>query len=165
MSQLLNLSRQREQTLIFVTQEARQIDRNIASSASVIIFKEPGALQPEFERPELRRIARQAISGFESVKQGRAGWSYVHSPDAGFTGMMENDLPTFWSTRLSHVFGTGQGASTLNHPVRTTVADRRERARELRSAGLSYSAIARELGVSKSTAINYLKGHLYRRNQ
>ena len=75
--------------------------------------------------------------------------------------MIENELPTYWSTRLSRVFGTGQGASALNHPVRTTVADRRERARELRSAGLSYAAIARELGVSKSTAINYLKGYPY----
>lgn len=45
MSQLVNLSRQREQTLIFVSQEARQIDRNIASSANVMIFKDLGMLQ------------------------------------------------------------------------------------------------------------------------
>ena len=44
MSQQLNLSRQRNQTLIFVSQEARQVDRNIASSASVVIFKEMGML-------------------------------------------------------------------------------------------------------------------------
>ena len=49
MSQILNLSRQRNQTLIFVTQEARQVDRNIASSATVIVFKEMGMLQPEFD--------------------------------------------------------------------------------------------------------------------
>lgn len=159
MSQLLNLSRQREQTLIFVTQEARQIDRNIASSASVIIFKEPGPLQPEFERPELRRIAQQATSDFESIKKRRASWSYVYSPDVDFAGMIENELPTFWTTRLSRVFGTGQGASALSHPARTTIFDRRVRARELRNAGLSYSAIGRELGVSKSTAINYLKSY------
>ena len=75
--------------------------------------------------------------------------------------MIENELPTYWSTRLSRVFGTGQGASSLNHPMKMTVADRRERARELRAAGLSYSAIARELGVSKSTAINYVKDYPY----
>ena len=44
-SGLVNLSRQRDQTLIFVTQEARQIDRNIASSANVVVFKQPGMLQ------------------------------------------------------------------------------------------------------------------------
>ena len=46
MSQQLNLSRQRNQTLISVSQEARQIDRNISSSASVVVFKEMGMLQP-----------------------------------------------------------------------------------------------------------------------
>ena len=38
MSQMINLSRQRGQTLIFITQESGQIDRNILSSADVIIF-------------------------------------------------------------------------------------------------------------------------------
>ena len=45
MTKLINLSRQKEQTIIFVTQESRSIDKNIASSADVIIFKEPGILQ------------------------------------------------------------------------------------------------------------------------
>ena len=40
MSQSLNLSRQRNQTVIIVSQEARQVDKNIASSASVVVFKE-----------------------------------------------------------------------------------------------------------------------------
>ena len=159
MSQLLNLSRQREQTMIFVTQEARQVDRNIASSANVIVFKEPGPLQFEFERPELRRIAQEARAGFESITKGRLGWSYVYSPDADFAGMIENELPSYWSNKLSHLYALGQGTSALNHPVKMTLANRRERAQELRSAGLSYAAIARELGVSKSTAINYVRGH------
>ena len=50
MSQAVNLSRQRELTLIFVSQEARQVDKNIASSANVIIFKDLGMLQLEFDR-------------------------------------------------------------------------------------------------------------------
>ena len=40
MSQRVNLSRQREQTLIFVSQEGRQLDLNIASSANIMIFKD-----------------------------------------------------------------------------------------------------------------------------
>ena len=36
MSQNINLSRQREQTIIFVSQEARQVDKNIASSAKTL---------------------------------------------------------------------------------------------------------------------------------
>lgn len=163
MSRLLNLSRQREQTLIFVTQEARQVDRNIASSANVIVFKEPGPLQFEFERPELRRIAHQARDGFETITEARAGWSYTHSPDSDFAGMIENELPSFWSAKVSHLFGAGQGHSLMDHPAETTVAERRQQAKDLRSAGLSYAEIARELGVSKSTVTNYLKNYPYRK--
>ena len=56
MSQILNLSRQRDQTLIFVSQEARQIDRNISSSANLVVFKEMGIMQFDFERKELRKL-------------------------------------------------------------------------------------------------------------
>ena len=69
MSQQLNLSRQRNQTLIFVSQEARQLDRNIASSASVVVIKEMGMLQPEFDRPELRKLVTEATEALATVGQ------------------------------------------------------------------------------------------------
>ena len=65
MSQALNLSRQREQTIIFISQEARQVDRNITSSASVVVFKDLGMLQLEFDRPELV-ICPHGLYQFES---------------------------------------------------------------------------------------------------
>ncbi len=71
LSNLINLSRQREQTLIFVTQESRQIDMNIASSANVIIFKNPGILQLEFERKQLSKIAAQAKVEFAAIEKGK----------------------------------------------------------------------------------------------
>jgi hypothetical protein len=70
MSRILNLSRQRDQTFIFVTQEARQVDKNIASSANVVVFKDLGMLQIEFDRPELSRIAKQAKQAFARVSRG-----------------------------------------------------------------------------------------------
>ena len=66
MSQIINLSRQKEQTIIFVTQEARQVDKNIASSANVIIFKDLGMLQLQFDRPELNQLASQAKEALAS---------------------------------------------------------------------------------------------------
>ena len=73
MSQALNLSRQREQVLICVTQEARQVDKNIASAASVVVFKEPGMLQPEFERPELRKLVAEAGESLSGIPAAKAG--------------------------------------------------------------------------------------------
>ena len=96
MSQALNLSRQREQVLIFVTQEARQLDKNIASAASVVVFKEPGMLQPEFERPVLKKLVAEAAKAFSGISEDKQKWSYVYSPDAGFLGLLEGQLASFW---------------------------------------------------------------------
>ena len=164
MSQILNLSRQRNQTLIFVTQEARQVDRNIASSATVIVFQEMGMLQPEFDRPELRKLVGQAKESLGSVRGDRRRWSHVYSPDADFVGPLENELASFWKPRLSRLFAaTGQTAA--HRPAKQqTPQEKAQKAKELRSQGRSLSEIANVLGVSKSTVVNYLKGYPYRRS-
>ena len=162
-SQLLNLSRQRNQTLVFVTQEARQLDKNITSVADVVVFKKPSALQIELERPELRPIARRAREAFTTVRGSSAPWGYAFSPDADFEGLLENQLPTFWTKQLSRAFASGRSGGDTNHPVPVNLNDKRVRAKQLRTAGHSYAVIARELGVSKSTVVNYLKGYPYSR--
>ncbi len=162
MSRILNLSRQREQTIIFVSQEARQIDRNIASSASVVVFKDLGMLQLEFDRPELNKIGTQAKQAFDSLKGDKRKWSYVYSPDADFMGLLENSLPTFWSSRLSHAFAGGAQSSATRTPKKMTLEERIKRARELHQSGLSLGQIARTLGVTKGTVFNYVKGYPYK---
>ena len=54
--------------MIFLSQEARQVDRNIVSSANVVLFKDLGTLHLEFDRPELNKIASQTIEALASVK-------------------------------------------------------------------------------------------------
>lgn len=159
MSHCLNLSRQRDQTIIFITQEARQVDRNIASSANVVIFKDLGMLQPEFDRPEFNRLASQARDALMSIKGDKRRWSYVYSPDSDFAGLLENSMPTFWSKGLSHVFAAGKEPSMAKAPRRLTSAERIQQARELHKQKLSYSSIARILNVSKGTAYNYVRGY------
>jgi len=163
MSQALNLSRQREQVLIFVTQEARQLDKNIASAASVVVFKEPGMLQPEFERPELRKLVAEAAKAFSSISEDKQKWSYVYSPDAGFLGLLEGQLASFWKPSLSKLYA-GQQAPAASRTAKTlTPEEKAQMARKLRDQDLSYSQIAQRLGVSKATVANYIKGYPYRR--
>ena len=108
MSQIVNLSRQRNQTFIFVTQEARQVDKNMASSANVIIFKDLSIMQLEFDRRELSKIAANAKEAFAGINSAdKKKWAYVYAPDSDFMGLVENSLPSFWSERVSHVFTTG----------------------------------------------------------
>lgn len=162
MSQLLNLSRQRQQTIIFVSQEARQVDRNVASSANVVIFKDPGMLQPEFERPEIRRIALQAQEALASKGKNKKRWSYIYSPDADFVGLLENTLPSFWKPSLSRLFAAESDQAQANYIRSMNSHDRAEKAKEMRDRGASYSVIARALGVSKSTVVNYIRDYPYR---
>ncbi len=162
MSQALNLSRQREQVLIFVTQEARQVDKNIASAASVVVFKEPGMLQPEFERPELRKLVAEAAKAFNGISEDKQKWSYVYSPDAGFLGLLEGQLASFWKPSLSKLYAGQQAPAASRTAKSLTPEEKAEMARKLRGQDLSYSQIAQRLGVSKATVANYIKGYPYR---
>ena len=162
MSQILNLSRQREQTLIFVSQEARQVDKNIASSANVVIFKDLGILQLEFERPELNKIAAQAKQAFAGIDGNKRDWSYVYAPDSDFMGLVENSLPSFWSEKLSHIFATG-GEIRTRPPNKTPLEQRIEKAKQLKQQRLSLGQIAKFMGVSKGTIKNWLDDYPYKR--
>ena len=170
MSQNINLSGQKDQTLIFVSQEARQVDRNISSSASVVIFKDLGILQLEFDRPELRKLTIEASEMFSKISGDRRRWSYVYSPDSDFMGMLENELASFWSDGLSRIFGASvphfpgasrtvigtESAKALRAPARrgakTDLGDRRAKAERLRKAGYSFGQIGNMMGISKSQA-------------
>ena len=159
MSRLVNLARQREQTLLFVTQEARQVDRNIASSASVVVFKEPSSIQVSFERPELRRRAEEALAQFQIVRGDKRSWAFVYAPDADSKGMLENPLPSFWTPKLSHLFAAQEGGAGSRQPRRPTVREKALKARGLRDRGWSLKQIAKELAVSKATVVNYVRGY------
>ena len=163
MSRALNLSRQKEQTIIFITQDAGHIDKNIVSSANVLVFKELGMLQIEFDRPQLNKLATQAKQALDSVQGNKQRWSFVYAHDADFLDLLENELPSFWKPRLSRLFATGPASPTKRAPKSLTSRDRQKRALELRTQGASYGVIARELGVSRGTAVNYIKGYPYRR--
>ena len=165
MSESLGLSRQRNQVLIFVSQEARQIDKNISSSASVVAFKELQILQLLFERSELRTLAQKAEEGFRSVAGDRRGWTYVYAPNANVAGMLRNDLPTFWKPGLSNAFADGEEVALSRPPRRLNVGQKIAKAKELRALGWSIRQIAGYLGVSKATVINYLNDYPYRKRR
>ena len=163
MSQIVNLSRQRNQTLIFVTQEARQIDKNITSQANVIIFKEPAMLQLRFDRPELNDIATRAQLAFSNLSGDIRKWAYVYSPDADFMDLLENLLPTFWSSKLSQAFATGEAVLNGHLPKKMTKEEKKTKAKELRRSGLSYREIGKRLGINEGTAYNYVNDYPYKR--
>jgi hypothetical protein len=166
MSKQLNLSRQREQTLIFVSQEARQIDINIASSANVFIFKDPGLLQLKFDRPELNQLAIKAREAFATISGDSKPWNYLYSPDADFSGLIKNELPSFWTPGLSRIFAGEVDPVPDNSKPRIaqtlTLSEKTQKAQEMKRQGASIREISRTLGVSTGTVVNYLKDYPYR---
>lgn len=163
MSQILNLSRQREQTLIFVTQEARQVDKNIASSASAVIFKDLGILQLSFDRPELSGLAAQAREALGGVSGDRRRSSFVYAPDSDFIGLLSNELPSFWRSKLSHLYRSESAEAHPRPARRTTAPEKVAKAKALKSQGYSLNEIATTLGVSKGTVVNYLRDYPYKK--
>jgi hypothetical protein len=162
MSRVINLSRQRDQTIIFVTQEARQIDKNIVSSADLVVFKDPGMFQLKFDRRELNDLAIQAKQAFTTIGVDKRKWSFVYAQDSDFTGLIENSIPTFWNEKLSHVFAAGGEAITMA-PQKTQLSSRIEQAKQLATRGHSQGEIAKLMGVSRPTVGNWLKGYPYKK--
>jgi hypothetical protein len=161
---LLNLSRQQDKTIIFIAQQGRQIDLDIASSANVIVFKNPNILQAEFERPALRRIVADAKLAFETKSGDRNRWSYVYSLDTGSSGLVENNLPTFWNPKMSSMYGQTyiDEKASEKHPYKMTLEQKKEIAKELYEKGWSLYQIAKYLGVSKSTVFNWIHDYPYK---
>lgn len=162
LSEMLNLSRQRNQTLIFVSQESRQIDRNILSAADVVIFKEPGMLQHCFDRPELRDIAKDAKLAFETVKGDKRKWGYVYAPNADYIGLMENGVPAFWNQKLSRAFAYDTGRPLVKSPRETNLENKISKAKELHTSGWSITRIKEYFGVSRGTVYNWLHDYPYK---
>ncbi|MFC1998921.1 helicase HerA-like domain-containing protein [Chloroflexota bacterium] len=161
-SRIVNLARHKGLSIIFVTQEARNIDKNIVSAADVLVFKDMGILQSEFDRPQLRALAEKAKQAFNNINGNRNKFSYVYSPNADFEGLLENDLPTFWSNKLSKAYAAGLGSAEPRNPKKVTKEEKIQLARVKAEQGESYSQIAKELGASKGTAFNWINGYPYK---
>ena len=165
--ELVNLSRHRRHTLIFDVQNPAHLDRNIISETDVVMLKEPGPLSAGFERPQLRTLMNASRAAFASVgafRRKRVVW--VVAPREGITGqLMENILPTFWTSSLSRIFGEALAGTTDMVPgrqqrrtaatrrgQRTSFESRGKKAKRFRALGHSYNEIAKILGVGKSQA-------------
>ncbi len=164
-SRTLNLSRQQDKTIVFIAQIGRQLDIDIVSSADVLVLKNPGMLQPRFDRPEFRSFLLGARQAFQTVKGDIRRWNYVYSQNTNFTGLLENDLPSFWSPKLSNAYANLGDVASPKLPPKITREEKIQKAKELSAKGWSQSKIAEYLGVgSKGTIFNWIHDYPYRQH-
>ena len=172
LSDLVNLSRHRRHTLFFDVQNTAQLDRNILSEVDLILVKEPGLFHLGFERSQLRPVveaARVAFAGVGRHRKKKVVW--VWGDSAG--QLMENALPSFWSDKLSRIFGdagpalksdaTESSGSIVPSGAKprkaqtTPTAVKKAKVLKLKQAGHSLSEIAKLVGISKSYVYKLLK--------
>ena len=75
-------------------------------------------LQPEFDRPELRKLVGQAKESLASISGDKRRSSFVYSPDADHMGDLENKLESFWKPSLSRIFAS-EGQTPVQRPAAT----------------------------------------------
>ncbi|MEM4366840.1 MAG: hypothetical protein QW035_01775 [Candidatus Anstonellales archaeon] len=98
LSELLLISRHKDISVLFITQNSANIDINTLRQVDYLILKSPSLLQLDFERKKIKEIYEEAKEGFEEYKQEK-GLAYIYSNY--YKGFIANALPSFWSVNLS----------------------------------------------------------------
>ncbi|MEM5831618.1 MAG: helix-turn-helix domain-containing protein [Candidatus Aenigmatarchaeota archaeon] len=154
--EILGLSRQKNCSLIFITQSTELIDKNILSLTDYIIIKEMSKTQIEFERKEIKQMLKRASERFEKIIGDKRRFNYVISTTGDFEDLIENNLPTYWSEEISKSYASGV-SSEEKIGRKITKEEKKDIAKQYRNQGYSYKQIAKILGVSKATIINWVK--------
>ena len=77
------------------------IDLNVLRLADTLLLKEPSLLQSKFERKALRDIYEIVHPQFAKLEQKK---SHFYVWDDDFQGLLQYDLPEFWSDKISKAF-------------------------------------------------------------
>jgi len=106
LTEMLALSRQRNISLIFITQSSGLIDKNILTLADYLIFKEINDFQVKFERKETRQFFKKAKEKFDVVEGDKRKWTYIISSSGDFEEFLGNKLPTYWNEEISRAYAS-----------------------------------------------------------
>ncbi|MBN1644567.1 hypothetical protein JW851_00815 [Candidatus Woesearchaeota archaeon] len=101
LSELLMIARHKNLSILFITQNSSNLEVNVLRQADFLIMKPSSLLQKDFERKIIRDIYSSVQNDFDNLRD-KEGLAYIHSDK--FRGFIENDLPSFWSSRVSKSF-------------------------------------------------------------
>lgn len=121
---LIGVSGQREQLLIFICHHTKKLDPNVVREVNRIIWKQPTYAYQLFERDELTDFTMKAFDFFADLRKGRPYNDTVNRllkrtnlvldfDDFRFLSF-ENKLPSYWTDDLSNLF---EDISKVGHKV------------------------------------------------
>lgn len=100
LSDLILISRHKNLSILFISQNSSNLDVNILRQADFLILKPSSLLQKDFERKIIQKIYDKISDEFKNYKD--KGITYIYSNP--FQGFVSNPLPSFWKTEISKSF-------------------------------------------------------------
>ena len=105
MDEILELSRQKNLTLIFVTQRTTKLDKNIIQAADTFLVKRLHEVQVQDERGNVKRILERAYNELRKLPRSLSNrYVYVAALEDGFEGLKQIGLPSYWNEELSRFY-------------------------------------------------------------
>jgi len=105
MDKILELSRQKALSLIFVTQRSTKLDKNIIQATDTYIIRRIHQMQIDYERQEVRKMLERAFEAFRKIPRTEMNkYCYVVAQTDGYEGLKRIGLPSYWTEELSHFY-------------------------------------------------------------
>ncbi len=101
LSYLLFISRHKNISIIFITQNSANLEVNTLRQADYLLLRKSSLLQLDFERKKIKDVYKEVSSSFSKYKEDK-GLTYVYSDV--YRGFVSNELPGFWTEGLSKSF-------------------------------------------------------------
>lgn len=156
--EIVSLARQRNQIIIFICQEASYLDITVLRGLSTLIIKEPAPLQVLVDRPELKEFIQKAKGKFENLEEDRRTRAYIAFSPCGYEGMVVVRKPSFFTDELSRCYAISHQESEERKVPVLSKEEKKQKAYQWHLGGdMSIRQMARRLGVSKSTAWNWIR--------
>jgi hypothetical protein len=110
MDDLIAMSGQRQQTIIFIAHHSRKLDLNIITEVNRLIWKKPTFAHQLFERDEVSDFTMRAFDFFRSLTPAtqKKAALVLDLNNLAF-GQVRNGLPPWWSDELSRLFQSNNG--------------------------------------------------------
>lgn len=103
MQSIIGRSRQRKQTIIFITHTARKFAITLILELDMLCVKEPSLFHSRFERAEIRSLLKDVYDEYQKIPiNDRQTYTYVFSNH--YVGWIKTGLASFWSTDLSEAW-------------------------------------------------------------
>ena len=103
MDVIISVSRQKKQTIIFVTHTMRKFAITLLLDIDVLLCKKPSLLHSKLERSEVRKLIEEVTTEFRKLPKDEVKKNtYVITED--YKGFIRNSLCSYWSEELSEAF-------------------------------------------------------------